>query len=221
MEVKNMPSTKDIRKKRTLIYFIEAAQKIMEEEGEEKVTIRKVANLAGYNSATLYNYFDDLDHLKLYASLKYLNLYNAEVAEHTNPGMTERERLTVMWEVFGKLSFAHPKEFIHIFFDKHSCNLEDICRKYYDLFPEEMDSPIGKLPSVELYLSLTERSRLALRRICEEENLSDDKVNTINELLVLAYKGLLFEQAEEKSEDKQHYYAGKLLTYFHYLLNTL
>lgn len=44
-------------------YFIDAANQIIENEGIESVTIRKVADIAGYNSATLYNYFNDLNHL--------------------------------------------------------------------------------------------------------------------------------------------------------------
>ncbi len=33
----------------------------MVKEGMEAITLRKVADLAGYNGATLYNYFKDLD----------------------------------------------------------------------------------------------------------------------------------------------------------------
>ncbi len=46
-----------------MTYFIDATNEIIENEGIESVTIRKVANLAGYNSATIYNYFENLDHL--------------------------------------------------------------------------------------------------------------------------------------------------------------
>lgn len=38
-------------------YFVDATAEIIEEEGVENVTIRKVADRAGYNSATIYNYF--------------------------------------------------------------------------------------------------------------------------------------------------------------------
>ena len=51
------PDKKTIQKRRMMGYFIEAASQIIEEEGMEGVTIRKVADIAGYNSATMYNYF--------------------------------------------------------------------------------------------------------------------------------------------------------------------
>ena len=47
-------TNKELQKKRILMYFIEAAQNIMENEGIENITLRKVADMAGYNSSTLY-----------------------------------------------------------------------------------------------------------------------------------------------------------------------
>ena len=50
-----------LRQKRNMMYFVEATEKILREEGIPGVTIRRIAAEAGYNSATLYNYFQDLD----------------------------------------------------------------------------------------------------------------------------------------------------------------
>ena len=72
-------ANQELKKKRMLTYFIKATQDIMSKEGITGVTLRKVADGAGYNIATLYNYFEDLDHVILYASLKYLSLYNKKV----------------------------------------------------------------------------------------------------------------------------------------------
>lgn len=41
--------------------FIEATKSLMDSVGEEGLSIRKIAAKAGYNSATIYNYFQDLD----------------------------------------------------------------------------------------------------------------------------------------------------------------
>lgn len=215
-------TNKDIRKKRTLAYFIEAAQKIIAEEGEGKLTIRKVASLAGYNSATLYNYFDDLDHLILYASLKYLNLYNIDVAKRTRDDMSARERLAAMWESFCRMSFEYPGAFAHIFFDKHSKDLQSICRQYYELFPEELNWPIAKLSSVESYLSLPERNRITLQNFCTEEGLPFSNVEIVNELMLLTYKGLLYERiGQGMNAGCNTYFVEKMLSYVDHLLATL
>ena len=63
------------KRKRVMAYFINATIELMEEIGIENLTIRKVAERAKYNSATLYNYFDSLDELEMFASVKCLNEY--------------------------------------------------------------------------------------------------------------------------------------------------
>ena len=60
-KVQNLDN-KELQRKRMITYFVEATCKIIDTDGVEAVTVRKVANLAGYNSATLYNYFDNLNH---------------------------------------------------------------------------------------------------------------------------------------------------------------
>ncbi|OQY42980.1 MAG: hypothetical protein B6227_00235 [Fusobacteriia bacterium 4572_74] len=45
---------------------------IIKEEGVEKVSIRKIAKITGYNSVTLYTYFKNLDYLILLSSIKFL-----------------------------------------------------------------------------------------------------------------------------------------------------
>ena len=57
IESTNIPSKQEIKKKRVIRFFIDAAKQIIEKEGIEKVTIYSVSDLAGYSSASLYNYF--------------------------------------------------------------------------------------------------------------------------------------------------------------------
>ena len=66
-KVKEEAPALSLKKKRMMIYFIEAAEKIVKEEGLGALSLRRVADAAGYNSATLYNYFDDLEYLTLFA----------------------------------------------------------------------------------------------------------------------------------------------------------
>ena len=54
-----------IKTERVKTYFVEAAKEIILREGVEGVSVRKVADLAGYSYATIYNYFTDLNALLL------------------------------------------------------------------------------------------------------------------------------------------------------------
>ena len=58
----------EIRRQRTERYFIVAACELIKKDGIEAATIRNIAEKAGYNSATLYSYYDNLGHLLLHAS---------------------------------------------------------------------------------------------------------------------------------------------------------
>ncbi|WP_165776813.1 TetR/AcrR family transcriptional regulator [Bifidobacterium simiarum] len=190
-------SGRDRRRQRTLVAFISSAQRIMEDKGPDRVTIRDVAADAGYNSATLYLYFSDLDQLILYASLKYLSMYNRAVVERLTDCHSDQERLFVTWEVFCEVSDRHPEAFERIFFGAHSQSLTDICEQYYRLFPEERQAPEElALSPIFSSFSLLERNLLVLRPLCS--GMDEQRMQVINELMVFGYAGLLHRRIEEK-----------------------
>ena len=60
---------------RIMISFIQATRKIIDTEGIDQVSIRKIANQTGMNSATMYLYFSNADVLITMASMGYLEKY--------------------------------------------------------------------------------------------------------------------------------------------------
>lgn len=52
-----------IKSQRVKSYFIDATKEIIRSEGVENVSVRKVADKAGYTFTTIYNYFKDLNEL--------------------------------------------------------------------------------------------------------------------------------------------------------------
>lgn len=63
---------KAIQRKRMERYLIDAAKTIIRDEGADAVTVRKVADLAGYSYTTMYNYFADISELLWYAVADYM-----------------------------------------------------------------------------------------------------------------------------------------------------
>lgn len=57
------PKNSEIKSDRIRSYFVDAAKEIILRDGMEGVSVRKVAEIAGYSYATLYNYFSDLNQL--------------------------------------------------------------------------------------------------------------------------------------------------------------
>lgn len=193
----------------------------MTKEGMQGITLRKVADGAGYNNATLYNYFEDLDHVVLYASLKYLSLYNEAVARQLSNCHNAKERFYTMWDTFCEISFAHPDAFHQIFFNKHSVSLEKICEEYYQLFPEELPPAEDALYPILSDYQLDNRNLLPLRELLLEEHQSLDEIDTISELILSAYHQLLHSCMQEEQDTridipeytkKMHHYISFILS---------
>lgn len=53
----------NLKNQRVKGYFLEASKQIISSEGVENISARKVAEIAGYSYATIYNYFKDIDEL--------------------------------------------------------------------------------------------------------------------------------------------------------------
>ena len=56
---------KDEQKAKNAICFIKATQELLDTEGIEKLSIRKIAEKAGFHNSTIYLYFKDIQHLIL------------------------------------------------------------------------------------------------------------------------------------------------------------
>lgn len=58
-----MMDKKEIQEQRMRSYFIEAAKEIIRGEGFKAISVRNIAERAGYSYTTLYNYFKDIKDL--------------------------------------------------------------------------------------------------------------------------------------------------------------
>ena len=90
----------NIKKKRVMMYFIEATQELILNESIENLSIKKIADTAGYNTATIYNYFEDLEELILYSSIDYLKIYLKDLKSEINYNMKAIEMYETIYKVF-------------------------------------------------------------------------------------------------------------------------
>lgn len=183
---------KEVQKKRMLSYFLEATNKIIEEEGMDAVTIRKVANLAGYNSATLYNYFENLNHLLFFASLKYLKDYAKDLYSYTKDSRNSLETYLNVWLCFSYHSYLKPEIYNLIFFSEFSSDtVNESINSYYSIFPEELGEESKKFLPMLLEDNIYIRDYKLLKSSAEEGFLKEEDLKDINEMNVLIYRGML------------------------------
>ena len=113
-----------IRQKRTMIFFIEATKHILQEDGYDHLTIREIAQRAGYNAATLYHYFRDLDELIIYGSVGFLSDYVRLLACRIKHSMTALQKYQTIYACFNEVAFVWPRVFYHMFFGNHHVDLD-------------------------------------------------------------------------------------------------
>ncbi|KAF5047664.1 MAG: TetR/AcrR family transcriptional regulator [Sedimentibacter saalensis] len=210
-----MSTNKEIQRKRMLLYFIEATNKIIDNDGIENVTIRNVADIAGYNSATLYNYFEDLDHLIFFTSMKYLKEYILELPKFIKNSNNSLEVFMKTWECFCKFSFENPKIFYNIFFGKYKDILKETINEYYNIFPEELGESNGEILKMLKFQSIYDRNKIILYPLIEDGIIKEEYFDIINQTIIYSFQGILHEKVvgNEKSIEQSIRETMKIIEY--------
>lgn len=172
-------------------YFVEATAQIIKEEGIENVTIRKIADIAGYNSATIYNYFSEISHLVFFASLKFLKQYFEEVAKlYKDKNLQANEKYIRLWELFCHHSFQSPHVFHAIFIADLGSHPDDLLKHYYSVYPSEIIDFPDELKPIILVQNISKRGRGVLELVAKEGYMKEESIDYINELTLLVWQGM-------------------------------
>lgn len=181
----------DIKRKRILKAFINAVRDLISNEGIENVTIRKVANKAGYNSATIYNYFDNLNQLIFFGAISFLDDYVKAIPFYLNKSNDALDQFLLIWECFVKNSFDNPQIFYAIFTENIGDSSENLFKKYYELFPEELDNIPKKYIPMLLESELSKRCSIHIKPCIEAGYFTTEKAEEVDERIRLIYHGML------------------------------
>lgn len=181
-----------LRQKRNMAYFVEATEKILKAEGIGGVTIRRVAAEAGYNSATLYNYFRDLDDLILFGSVCFLREYVLDLSRQLKPEMNALERYRTIYRCFNDHAFQAPEIFYNMFFGKYHDRLEDVIHIYYlELFPDELKDLPEDARQMMLRGNLADRDLVVMDHMVEEGFVPAAQAAEILEIIVALHESYI------------------------------
>lgn len=182
------------RRKRIMTYFIEATRNLIQTEGVDGLSIRKIANEAGYNSATLYNYFRDLEHLTLFGSVCYLRDYVVALSNSLTPEMTSLDRFRTIYHCFNDIAFRNPDIFHNMFFGRHSEVLGEVLHTYYyELFPEELAGISENMRRMMVTGSMQERDRVTMQEMVHDGFVSPDKADLTLDLIIAVHQNFIYE----------------------------
>ena len=208
-----------LKRKRIMIYFIEATEKLLRSEGIANLSIRKIATEAGYNSATIYNYFDDLKQLITFGSVCYLREYVARLEQGLKSDMRAIDQYRTIYRCFNLCALQTPEIYHNLFFGKYSDMLDEVLHLYYqELFPGELEHFSTEMRSMLMQGSMAERDRIIMERIVREGDIRPEKAAITMELIIALHQNFLYEAClrQEQLDTKAH--QEKFNQMFDYLL---
>lgn len=211
-----METNKKTQWRRICNYFIEAAVDIIEEDGINKLTIRKVSDRAAFNSATLYNYFENLDELLYFAVLSFMKDYLDELDSMDFEGDSKIEIYKEIWVSFTEHALEYPEYYYIIFFKETSKLRDEMLATYYEIYPDrfnESSSFKKMLSNSNLYT----RSKVLMDDIIENGELDEKDGRIIDEIVVRTFHSLL-RDTRDNDMDKETG-VERLKVYMDYLMD--
>lgn len=103
------------KQEKTWNSFIQAAKDIIEREGIEGVSARKIGELSGYSYATIYNYFKDIKELLAYCAYDLLRDCSIKMKSIKTEHLAWMEVLHRYNEVYVRY-FADKPDYFHLVF---------------------------------------------------------------------------------------------------------
>lgn len=194
-----------VQKKRMIEYFIDAARQIIEKESIQNITIRRVGELAGYNSATIYKYFDDLNHLKFFAAMTYLYDYIEEIPKYIKDAKDSKEIYLRVWDCYIENSFKIPNIYQALFLAELKKDMELYVEQYYSIFPLD----VGKFPifiqNMLLSNSLNTRSKVLMDMCVKDGLITEEEGSMVDDIVISLYEsylGRVYKKLIPKNEAK-------------------
>lgn len=194
---------KDIEKRKNAIAFVEATQALIDSEGLENISIRKIAEKAGFHNSTIYLYFKDANQLILLASLKHFHEYSRKLANFGTMIASPTDKFLAIWQAFGETVFHKPHIFRNFFFGKHSSNLTPIITQYYQLFPEEKPAYTKEIEEMYYGGNISARCLQILKPLIEVETsrITAENIHLVNTIIVACLKQLLDQACADPTLD--------------------
>ena len=201
------PTQREMKRKRLTVYFIEVARRIIDEEGMENLTVRKVAEQSGYTSATIYSYFDSVEHLFLLCTLTYLREYTDALNVALKPEMNALERYCTVLTVYDSFAFRSPEVFYNLFVGKYSAKLLTVIPQYYELFPEELEDQLPATRRMLTQGAMNKRDAVMVEALAAEGFIRPENSAIVADMLTRLYQSFLLEMCKRNTEldPKEHH----------------
>lgn len=155
-------SNKALQGERKRRYFIEATKEILKGEGSKALSVRNIAERAGYSYATLYNYFKDQTELVSLSLLDFKDECRDSINTHIRQSKPGKEEIRSIVMGYVQYFVQYPGVFDLFYIEKLAsksvCDevnnfLDDLCAADWDYLIQEEDYDTKQVSEMRLCLT--------------------------------------------------------------------
>lgn len=214
-----MVTNTNIKRQRVMGYFLDAASEIALKSGISSITARNVADLAGYNATTIYNYFDGLDQLIAFSVIRGLSGYIKDLISSYNDSDAV-EAYIKLWDSFCRYSFALPDLFLYAYASDEATrnSIQSNIEKYYEVFPDK-EIDVNDSHTQELFRAKTFREfdHMCCTRVAKASGLSEEQAAELNDFGMALWTGYAHQAIYLKDKTPDEYRASFMKYYTPFL----
>lgn len=190
--------------------FVEAASELIRTQPFQSISIRKIAETAGFHNSTIYSYFQDSDWLLALASIRFLQPYSDGLMEINQQGLTPCEHFYAIWTCFCHHAFSNSALYYNFFFGKYRYQLSELLDEYYTLFPHFKNAHSPIINTMFLGNTMYDRCMSILEPLVDvpETRLTKDTLHIANYIIVSTLEEYLSNQIHEAGSDEEIEAAG-------------
>ena len=203
------------KRKKRLREFILATEKIIDEEGLEAFSIRKVAQLSQCHNSTIFLYFRDVDLLLATAAVRFIKPYSDDLAELDQKGLNPKDYFFTIWETFCQHAFKSPKIFQLLFFGKYRKDISKQIELYYFAFPEEKHALSDRTSTMFYDKDIWSRNFSILSHLINDDscNIHSKNIEYMNNFIISLFYEMLIQDvpfSDMNKDDLSSYFLNAL-----------
>lgn len=171
--------------------YIQKAHELIQNEGTQAVSIRRIAQELGCSSASLYRHFESRDELLYYAELRTLKSYIASLNKIEKTWDNIWDFYVGTWDCYAREAFADPEAYNLLFFCYTNEKLKESIREYYNMFPEDIKDSNSIFSEMLHTSDFMGRDFEMCKKCVSEQAISYENAVLLNRMACMLYKGYL------------------------------
>lgn len=196
-------SSTDYFKGLTRSDYIRKTKELIQEEGIEAVSIRRLAKEMGCSSASLYRYFKNRDELLYYAELGEMTDYIQSLNREEKTWKNVWDIYVGVWYCYSMEAFRKPEAYHLLFFANNNVKLRRSIREYYDMFPEDLKNSnifFGDMLRTRDFMA---RDFEMCKRCIRANAIKFEDAIRLNRMVCMLFKGYFKTVCDDKVTDEK------------------